>query len=132
MCLMPISFCAWRSCGKKNRYSIYSDRIGSGIRGRKAFVGGDPSLMTSLWQEKLRGELDAHLKVFEELADRRPFAQCRSLRDPNDVREWEKQVELWGDDDEQVSWFLFLITTHLIMITGSKNVYKGTGNHQCA
>ena len=51
-------------------------------------------------------ELDAHMKAFEELADRRPFLHNDVLlrRNPNDVQEWEKRVALWGDDDEQVSW----------------------------
>ena len=50
-------------------------------------------------------ELDAHMKAFEELADRRPFLLNDVLlrRNPNDVQEWEKRVALWGDDDEQVS-----------------------------
>lgn len=50
-------------------------------------------------------ELDAHMKAFEELADRRPFLHNDVLlrRNPNDVQEWEKRVALWGDDDEQVS-----------------------------
>lgn len=49
-------------------------------------------------------ELDAHMKAFEELADRRPFLLNDVLlrRNPNDVQEWEKRVALWGDD-EQVS-----------------------------
>jgi pre-mRNA-splicing factor SYF1 len=61
-------------------------------------------------------DLDAHMKAFEELADRRPFLHNDVLlrRNPNDVQEWEKRVALWGDDDEQVSWsfsysLLFLI-----------------------
>lgn len=51
-------------------------------------------------------QLDAHMKAFEELADRRPFLHNDVLlrRNPNDVQEWEKRVALWGDDDEQVSW----------------------------
>ena len=51
-------------------------------------------------------ELDAHMKAFEELADRRPFLHndVQLRRNPNDVQEWEKRVALWGDDDEQVSW----------------------------
>ena len=51
-------------------------------------------------------ELDAHMKAFEELADRRPFLHNDVLlrRNSNDVQEWEKRVALWGDDDEQVSW----------------------------
>ena len=50
-------------------------------------------------------ELDAQMKAFEELADRRPFLHNDVLlrRNPNDVQEWEKRVALWGDDDEQVS-----------------------------
>jgi len=51
-------------------------------------------------------ELDAHMKAFEELADRRPFLHNDVLlrRNANDVQEWEKRVALWGDDDEQVLW----------------------------
>ena len=55
---------------------------------------------------EMEQELDAHMKAFEELADRRPFLHNDVLlrRNPNDVQEWEKRVALWGDDDEQVSW----------------------------
>ena len=64
-------------------------------------------------------ELDAHMKAFEELADRRPFLHNDVLlrRNPNDVQEWEKRVALWGDDDEQVSWpCSYLLTTLLMTI----------------
>ena len=47
-------------------------------------------------------ELDVHMKVFEELADCRPFLLNDVLlrRNPNDVQEWEKRVALWGDDEQ--------------------------------
>ena len=64
-------------------------------------------------------ELDAHMKAFEELADRRPFLHNDVLlrRNPNDVQEWEKRVALWGNDDEQVSWpCSYSLTTLLMMI----------------
>lgn len=49
-------------------------------------------------------ELDAKMKEFEELMDRRPFLVNDVLlrRNPNDVQEWEKRVALWGDNDEKV------------------------------
>ena len=49
-------------------------------------------------------ELDAKMKEFEELMDRRPFLVNDVLlrRNPNDVQEWEKRVAMWGDDDEKV------------------------------
>ncbi|KAI0336387.1 spliceosome complex protein [Cubamyces sp. BRFM 1775] len=50
-------------------------------------------------------ELDAKMKEFEELMDRRPFLVNDVLlrRNPNDVQEWEKRVALWGDNDEKVA-----------------------------
>ena len=49
-------------------------------------------------------ELDARMRDFEELMDRRPFLVNDVLlrRNPNDVQEWEKRVALWGNDDEKV------------------------------
>ena len=48
-------------------------------------------------------ELDAKMKEFEELMDRRPFLLNDVLlrRNPNDVQEWEKRVAMWGEDDEK-------------------------------
>ncbi|EMD38479.1 hypothetical protein CERSUDRAFT_135308 [Gelatoporia subvermispora B] len=50
-------------------------------------------------------ELDARMKEFEELMDRRPFLVNDVLlrRNPNDVQEWEKRIALWGDNDEKVA-----------------------------
>ncbi|KAI0747985.1 spliceosome complex protein [Daedaleopsis nitida] len=50
-------------------------------------------------------ELDAKMKEFEELMDRRPFLVNDVLlrRNPNDVQEWEKRVALWGENDEKVA-----------------------------
>ncbi|EGO21615.1 hypothetical protein SERLADRAFT_451634 [Serpula lacrymans var. lacrymans S7.9] len=50
-------------------------------------------------------ELDAKMKEFEGLMDRRPFLVNDVLirRNPNDVQEWEKRVALWGEDDEKVA-----------------------------
>ncbi|KAF8516912.1 spliceosome complex protein [Hysterangium stoloniferum] len=49
-------------------------------------------------------ELDALMKSFEDLMDRRPFLVNDVLlrRNPNDVQEWEKRVALWGEDDEKI------------------------------
>lgn len=49
-------------------------------------------------------EMDARMKEFEELMDRRPFLVNEVLlrRNPNDVQEWEKRVALFGNDDEKV------------------------------
>lgn len=49
-------------------------------------------------------EMDARMKDFEELMDRRPFLVNEVLlrRNPNDVQEWEKRVALFGNDDEKV------------------------------
>ena len=53
---------------------------------------------------EMEEELDANMKEFEELMDRRPFLVNDVLhrRNPNDVQEWEKRVALWGQDDEKV------------------------------
>lgn len=50
-------------------------------------------------------EMDARMKEFEELMDRRPFLVNEVLlrRNPNDVQEWEKRVALYGNDDEHVA-----------------------------
>ncbi|KAH8108139.1 protein prenylyltransferase [Cristinia sonorae] len=50
-------------------------------------------------------ELDAKMKQFEQLMDRRPFLLNDVLlrRNPNDVQEWEKRVALWGENDEKVA-----------------------------
>lgn len=49
-------------------------------------------------------ELDAEMKAFESLMDRRPFLVNDVLlrRNPHDVQEWEKRVALHGTDDEKV------------------------------
>lgn len=54
--------------------------------------------------KEAEAELDAKMKEFEELMDRRPFLVNDVLirRNPNDVQEWEKRVALWGDNDEKV------------------------------
>ena len=54
--------------------------------------------------KETEAELDAKMKEFEELMDRRPFLVNDVLirRNPNDVQEWEKRVALWGQDDEKV------------------------------
>ncbi|KAH8829571.1 hypothetical protein DL96DRAFT_1696256 [Flagelloscypha sp. PMI_526] len=56
-------------------------------------------------KEDIEQELDARMKDFEELMDRRPFLVNDVIirRNPNDVQEWEKRVALWGDDDEKVA-----------------------------
>ncbi|KAH7926288.1 protein prenylyltransferase [Leucogyrophana mollusca] len=50
-------------------------------------------------------EVDAKMREFEALMDRRPFLVNDVLlrRNPNDVQEWEKRVALWGEDDEKVA-----------------------------
>ncbi|KZT41990.1 protein prenylyltransferase [Sistotremastrum suecicum HHB10207 ss-3] len=50
-------------------------------------------------------EVDARMKEFEELMDRRPFLVNDVIlrRNPHDVQEWEKRVALWGDDDQKVA-----------------------------
>ncbi|OCH87421.1 protein prenylyltransferase [Obba rivulosa] len=55
--------------------------------------------------KETEAELDARMKEFEELMDRRPFLVNDVLlrRNPNDVQEWEKRVALWGDNDEKVA-----------------------------
>lgn len=54
--------------------------------------------------KETESELDAKMKEFEELMDRRPFLVNDVLlrRNPNDVQEWEKRVALWGENDEKV------------------------------
>ncbi|KAI0340482.1 spliceosome complex protein [Trametopsis cervina] len=55
--------------------------------------------------QETEAELDAKMKEFEELMDRRPFLVNDVLlrRNPNDVQEWEKRIALWGDNDEKVA-----------------------------
>lgn len=55
--------------------------------------------------KETEAELDAKMKEFEELMDRRPFLVNDVLlrRNPNDVQEWEKRVALWGENDEKVA-----------------------------
>ncbi|GBE82367.1 Pre-mRNA-splicing factor SYF1 [Sparassis crispa] len=55
--------------------------------------------------KETEAELDARMKEFEELMDRRPFLVNDVLlrRNPNDVQEWEKRAALWGEDDEKVA-----------------------------
>jgi pre-mRNA-splicing factor SYF1 len=55
--------------------------------------------------KEAEAELDARMREFEALMDRRPFLVNDVLirRNPNDVQEWEKRVALWGDDDERVA-----------------------------
>ncbi|WVR08250.1 pre-mRNA-splicing factor SYF1 [Kwoniella sp. DSM 27419] len=54
--------------------------------------------------EETEADLDARMKSFEELMDRRPFIVNEVLlrRNPNEVVEWEKRIALYGDDDEKV------------------------------
>ncbi|GMK55184.1 hypothetical protein CspeluHIS016_0202400 [Cutaneotrichosporon spelunceum] len=54
--------------------------------------------------EETEAELDARMKAFEELMDRRPFLVNDVLlrRNPNDVVEWEKRVALHAGDDEAI------------------------------
>lgn len=80
-----------------------------------AYAEFDETLISSM-MEALEGEedeedlaetekeLDARMKDFEALTDRRPFLLNDVLirRNPNDVQEWEKRVALWGDNDEEV------------------------------
>ncbi|THH33001.1 hypothetical protein EUX98_g1190 [Antrodiella citrinella] len=56
-------------------------------------------------EENPEEELDAKMKEFEELMDRRPFLVNDVLirRNANDVQEWEKRVALWGENDEKVA-----------------------------
>ncbi|KAF9228668.1 protein prenylyltransferase [Gyrodon lividus] len=50
-------------------------------------------------------EVDAKMKEFEALMDRRLFLlnDVHLRRNPNDVQEWEKRVALWGENDEKVA-----------------------------
>jgi pre-mRNA-splicing factor SYF1 len=74
-------------------------------------------------------ELDTKMKEFEELMDRRPFLVNDVLlrRNPNDVQEWEKRVELWGEDDEKVRTdSLFLGTYRPTGPAGGRDVHPCT------
>jgi pre-mRNA-splicing factor SYF1 len=72
--------------------------------------------------EETEADLDARMKAFEELMDRRPFLVNDVLlrRNPNDVVEWEKRVALHGDDDAAV------VATYLRAID-TVNPRKATG-----
>ncbi|KAF8644139.1 hypothetical protein AX16_008666 [Volvariella volvacea WC 439] len=80
-----------------------------------AYAEFGESLMTALMEsldnaedeeeeKETTEEVDASMKEFEELMDRRPFLVNEVLlrRNPNDVQEWEKRVALYGEDDEKV------------------------------
>lgn len=79
-------------------------------------------------------ELDAKMKEFEELMDRRPFLVNDVLlrRNPNDVQEWEKRVALWGENDEKV-WITrptgFQQSTKVYRI-GRGDIHSGARNSQ--
>ena len=62
-------------------------------------------------EEETEAQLDVKMREFEELMDRRPFLVNDVLirRNPNDVQEWEKRVALWGNDDEKVQIYFFLL-----------------------
>jgi pre-mRNA-splicing factor SYF1 len=50
-------------------------------------------------------DLDLRMIRFEQLMDRRPFLVNDVLlrQNPNNVREWEKRVVLWGDNKKEVA-----------------------------
>lgn len=49
-------------------------------------------------------ELDLRLARFEKLMDRRPFLvnDVHLRQNPNNVQEWMKRIELWGDNEQKV------------------------------
>jgi pre-mRNA-splicing factor SYF1 len=55
-------------------------------------------------REEKEKDLDAKMRDFEELMERRPFLVNDVLlrRNPDDVQEWEKRVVLHGEDEEKV------------------------------
>lgn len=80
-------------------------------------------------------ELDARIKDFEDLVDRRPFLVNDVLirRNSNDVQEWEKRVALWGEDDGKVR----IAHSQLPLAadfrsSGGPYLHDSTGNHQSA
>lgn len=80
-------------------------------------------------------EMDARMKEFEELMDRRPFLVNEVLlrRNPNDVQEWEKRVALYGNDDEKVSRSLWQAQTRTCKLTrfrtGCRDVHPSDENY---
>ncbi|KAI9458039.1 spliceosome complex protein [Russula earlei] len=83
-------------------YAEFSERVISGIMEE---LGNPDEEDEDLDVKETEEELDARMKEFEELMDRRPFLVNDVLlrRNPSDVQEWEKRVELWGQDDEKVA-----------------------------
>ncbi len=82
-------------------YAEFSESVISGIMEELANPDEEDE---GLDVKETEEELDAKMKVFEELMDRRPFLVNDVLlrRNPSDVQEWEKRVGLWGQDDEKV------------------------------
>ena len=82
-------------------YAEFSESVISGIMEE---LGNPDEEDEDFDVKETEEELDAKMKEFEELMDRRPFLVNDVLlrRNPNDVQEWEKRVQLWGEDDEKV------------------------------
>src|SRR5260221_6225656 len=81
---------------------------------------------------EIEQELDKHMRMLEELMDRWPFLINDILlhRNPNDVREWEKRVALWADNNDKV-WFASLVQSLLLnrLNEGGRNIHKVNRNH---
>ena len=77
--------------------------------------------------KETEAELDAKMKEFEELMDRRPFLVNDVLlrRNPNDVQEWEKRVALWGENDEKARMLndLRRCMNILTRLAGGRNIH---------
>jgi pre-mRNA-splicing factor SYF1 len=82
-------------------YAEFSESVISGIMEELENPDEDDE---DLDVKETEEELDAKMKEFEELMDRRLFLvnDVFLRRNPNDVQEWEKRVGLWGQDDEKV------------------------------
>jgi pre-mRNA-splicing factor SYF1 len=80
-------------------YAEFSESLISALMDRVAADDDDEE------KAETEEELDAYMKEFEALMDRRPFLVNDVLlrRNPNDVQEWEKRVALWGVVDNKVT-----------------------------
>jgi pre-mRNA-splicing factor SYF1 len=76
--------------------------------------------------KQTEAELDAKMKEFEDLTDRRPFLVNEVLlrRNPNDVQEWEKRVALWGQDDAKVAETYTKALETIVPRKSTANLYR--------
>jgi len=111
-------------------YAEFSESVISGIMEELENPDEDDE---DLDVKETEEELDAKMKEFEELMDRRLFLvnDVFLRRNPNDVQEWEKRVGLWDQDDEKVCrlCLLFFHRAHQPFTAGRRDVHTCTLYH---